>query len=86
MRNKQGKLFLAIVFGITIFIVGVLMVNFVGPEVTNARSATGLNCVNLSNISDGTKLSCLVVDVIVPYWFVIILSVAGGLLFRYLEI
>ena len=75
---------IAIIIAITIFIVGMLSVNFLKPEITRARDATHLDCSNTADfpagISDGTKLTCLVVDVVVPYFIVIIFSVAGGLL------
>ena len=70
---------IAILIAVTIFIVGMLSVNYLKPEITRARGPTGLDCTNV-DISDGTKLACLTVDVIVPYFIILILSVAGGLI------
>lgn len=76
--NKRGQtLGISIIVAITIFLVGMVVVNILTPEVTSARSATGLDCSN-SDISDGTKLTCLVVDLAIPYFFVIVISLAGG--------
>tara|TARA_R100001530_G_scaffold126389_1_gene95217 strand:- start:2115 stop:2378 length:264 start_codon:yes stop_codon:yes gene_type:complete len=81
MQNKKGQtLGIAIMIAITIFIVGMLAVNFLKPEITRARDATNLNCANADDISDATKLTCLVVDVVVPYFIILIFSVAGGLI------
>ena len=80
MINKRGQtLFLGIITAIVIFMLGMTIVNLIKPEVTNARSSTGLDCTN-SSISDGTKLTCLAVDITIPYFFIAVLSVAGGLI------
>lgn len=80
MQNKKAQtLGLALVMAITIFIVGMLCVNFVKEGVTSARDASNLNCAD-ADISDGTKLTCLAVDLVVPYFIIIIFSVAGGLI------
>jgi len=76
--NNKGQAGLAIIFGITIFLVGMVSLNFIKDEVTTARSSAGLNCAG--DISDGTKLACLVVDFVIPYLFIIIISIAGGLI------
>lgn len=77
MKNKKGQLGLGIIAAITIFIIGIVSVNFLMTEVTNAR--TNLSCASAATISDGTKLLCLVVDVTVIYWMIVVLSIVGGL-------
>ena len=74
--NKKGSFGIAIMTSILILIIGFTILNFVKDEVTRAR--TNLDCSNAENISDGTKLVCLVVDVAVIYWIIIILSVVIG--------
>lgn len=77
-NNKKGQtLGLAVIIGITVFIVGIMTVNFIMPEVTRTRNSDNLNCADTS-ISDGTRLTCLVVDVVVPYFIVAVVSVAVG--------
>ena len=79
--NKSGQtLGIAIIIAVTIFIVGMLSVNLLKPEITRARDATNLDCANVDVISDATKLTCLVVDAVVPYFIILIFSVAGGLI------
>jgi len=81
MKSKKGQtLGIAVMIAITLFIVGMLSINFIKDEVTRARGSTNLDCSNSADISDATKLTCLVVDLIVPYFIVIIISVSGGLI------
>ena len=81
MKNKKAQgLGLSIIVAIVIFIIGITCVSLLKPEITRARSATNLNCEDTDNISDGTKLTCLVVSVVIPYFIVLILSLAGGLI------
>ena len=70
---------IAIISAVMIFIVGMLVINILTPEITRARGATELDCTN-SSISDGAKLTCLVTDATVPYYFVIIFSIIGGII------
>ena len=80
MKNKRGQtLGLAILVAITIFIVGMMSVNYLRPEVLRARDSSNLDCAN-ADISDGTKLTCLAVDIVVPYFIVLIFSVTGGII------
>lgn len=73
MNNKGQTFALVFISLIVIFIIGLTMTNFLMDEVTTAR--TGLTCSDSENISDGTKLLCLVVDVAVIYWILGILGV-----------
>jgi len=80
MNRKGQGLFMSIIVGVMIFMVGVLFINFLTPEVTVVRNATNLDCSNAAGISDGTKLACLVVDLVIPYFILIIFSFAGGII------
>ena len=78
--NKKAQTFsfgIAIMVCIFLFMIGMMNVDFIKGEVTRAR--TGLSCSD-ATISDGNKLTCLVVDVAVPYFIIIIFSAAGGLI------
>lgn len=76
MNNKGQSLGLGIMSAIFVLIIGIMFLNFLLPEVTNAR--TDLNCADAASISDGTKLLCLVVGTTVPYWIVLIFSIVIG--------
>lgn len=79
MNRKGQTIMLSILFGIFIYLFGIVFINFLMPDVTTARTA--LSCSNGAAISDGTKLMCLVVDVVVIYWILLIISIAGGVMF-----
>lgn len=66
---------LAIIIGLMIFFIGLTLLNFIDLELTNTYS--DLDCTS-SDITDGTKLTCLVVDIVLPYIILIIFSAAGG--------
>ena len=84
--NKSGQtLGIAIMVAITLFLVGMLSINFIKPVVTIARDATHLDCSNSAadfpeGISDGVKLTCLVIDLVIPYFIILVFSVAGGII------
>ena len=79
--NKKGSLGLAIISAIVVFIVGLMMINFIMPEVTTFRTA--LSCSSAADITDATKLLCLAGDAVVPYFILIVFSlVIGGLTSR----
>ena len=77
MKNNRGQtLGLTIISIVFFFIVGLMVINFLMPEIDTARTA--LNCADASAISDGVKLLCLVIDTTIPYWIILIFSVVIG--------
>ena len=76
MDKKGQTLGLGILSALVIFIIGILMINFLMTEVTTAR--TDLNCANAGDITDGTKVLCLMFDTTIPYWIWLIFSVVIG--------
>ncbi len=77
MRNKRGQTFgIAIMTAFVVFIIGMVAINFILPEVTNARVA--LSCSDASSISDGTKFLCLIIDTQVPYFIWLVFSISMG--------
>jgi hypothetical protein len=78
-NGKRGSVLFAIIVTITIFMFGMLVINFVKDDVDLARDSTNLDCGNLS-ISDGAKVACLGADVTIPYLFLLVLSAIGGFL------
>lgn len=80
--NKRGSLGIAIITAFFIFIIGFATINLLMPEVTTFR--TDMNCADAANISDATKMLCLVGDISIPYWILLILSITiGGILSRF---
>jgi len=76
MNKKAQSLGLTIMSVIFILIIGFTALNFLLPEVTDARN--NLNCSSAATISDGTKLLCLVFDLTIPYYIWILLGVVIG--------
>lgn len=74
--NKGGQIMLSIYFAVFIFLIGIVFINFLKPDVTAFRN--NLSCTDINNISDGTKLVCLLGDIVVLYWIVIVISISGG--------
>ncbi len=79
--NNKGQIGIAVIIAVMIFLSGMVVINILKPEVTIARDATtGLDCSNATGISDGTKLTCLTIDLVIPYFILIILAGAGGII------
>lgn len=85
--NKKGQtIFLTVIVGIFLFIFGILFLTFINtekdnamlPESTNENGQTifGLNCDD-STISDGNKLTCLGLELVIPYFIIAIVGIAG---------
>jgi hypothetical protein len=79
MKNKRGEFGFAIVTFIVFFLIGMAVVNLIKPDVSYSRSAASLDCAN-PTISDGNKLTCLAVDLAVPLFIVLILSIGFSIL------
>jgi hypothetical protein len=69
---------LSILFAVVLFVMGIMVINFIRPEVLTAKVA--MSCSDVANISDGTKLTCLLIGGVVPYFIVLVLSISGGLI------
>lgn len=78
MNNKGQTIMLSVLFAILFFMLGIIFLNFIQPEVKNTQGS--LDCNNTSGISDGTKLMCLITDSVVPYFIILVLSAAGGVI------
>lgn len=79
MNKKASALGISIIVAIMFFIIGLTAINYITPEVTNARAATtGLDCSNSAGISDGNKLTCLAVDLVIPYFILLVVSTSVG--------
>jgi hypothetical protein len=74
--NKKGKLGIAIISAIFVFIIGMAVINLLMPEIATFR--IDMNCADASSISDGTKLLCLVGGIAIPYWILLIVSITIG--------
>ena len=74
--NKKGNVFASVMIVIILFMIGMIVVNFYKPLVDTAR--TDLTCS--APATDGTKVMCLLVDFVIPYFIVLVFSIAGGII------
>ena len=77
--NKKGQTGLAIILVIFIFLIGFGTLNIIKPEVTTVRGASGLNCIDATAITDGTKLTCLAIDLTIPLIVWGLISLLAGI-------
>ena len=82
--NKKGSWGLAIISAIMIFLIGMVVVNLLKPDITTFRLA--MDCATPSAISDGTKLTCLMGDLTIPYFIIVVFSIAGGAIMSRLKL
>lgn len=78
MKKKAQTLGLIIISSIFFFIIGLMCVNYLMPEITTFRA--DLNCATPAAITDGTKVLCLVGDTVVVYWIILVFSIVLGAL------
>jgi hypothetical protein len=68
MNKKGQQVFVGIMIAIMLFIVMVQFIDPIKTQVQDARSDTKLDCTNTS-ISVGTKMTCIVTDLYLFYFF-----------------
>ena len=56
-----------LMIGIMVFMLAMIFIDPIKDTITWTRAADRLDCSN-SSISDGTKATCLIVDLILPYF------------------
>jgi len=76
MNNKAQSFPLAILSAVGVLIIGLMMINFLTPEIDTFRADLG--CASVSSLTSGGKILCLIGDATVPYVIISILSVAVG--------
>ena len=75
--NKKGNIFFGATLALVCFIAGVLIIPFFTDDITVARNQ--LDCTN-TTITDGTKVSCLLGDMVIPYFIWFFVSLAIGII------
>lgn len=79
MRGKQGAFFLALMLGVTFFLLALALSAPLNDVVQEARTSSELNCTNTS-IEDVKKGTCVLTDVYTPYFAGILFGLAGAVL------
>jgi hypothetical protein len=75
--NKKGGIMFGLVLAILIWFFGIFFLPLITDNITIFR--TNFDCTNVS-ISDGSKMSCLATDVVVPYFLWLLASLVIGLI------
>lgn len=76
--NRKGQLALVgFAIGFFIFLLGLALINPIKDVIEPVRSSSQLDCGN-STISDGQKLTCLGVDLLLPYFIITVFAVSGA--------
>lgn len=74
--NKTGQSALVgLMIGIFVFMLAMVFIAPIKDTITWTRGSEQLDCNNAS-ISDGSKMTCLIVDLIFPYFIAVVLAVA----------
>ena len=76
MLNKKGSIFFGVIIGIFIFVCGVLFLPFLADDISTTR--TDLKCSEAVNITGGVMITCLSVDILIPYVILFFSSLALG--------
>ena len=75
--NKLGQVsLLSLAMGVFFFFLALTFANPLKEVINSTRGASQLDCTN-SSISDGTKMTCLFTDIVLPYFIATILGFAG---------
>ena len=78
--NKKGQTaMLGLMIGVFVFMLAMVFIDPLSDVISESRAAGQLDCANVS-ISDGMKLTCLMVDLILPYFIGVVIAIAGGYL------
>lgn len=75
LNKKANGWLLDIIIFIFIFAAGMILMQYLGNDVISARLA--LSCASPSSITDGTKLTCLEIDIVIPFFIAIVIT--GGI-------
>ncbi len=75
-KKAQATFFIGVVIGLFVFMNGVFFIEHFKTDITQER--INLDCASPSLISDGTKLLCLGLDTQVPYYILVLVSIAVG--------
>ena len=80
VMNKGAQVALiSLMVGIMVFMLAMVFIDPLSDVIEETRNNTQLDCSN-SSISDGKKATCLIVDLILPYFIAIIIAIAGALI------
>ncbi len=77
MNNTGQAALVGLMIGVFVFMLAMAFINPLADVISEVRGTSQLDCEN-SSISDGQKATCLVSDLILPYFIVAVLAVGGA--------
>lgn len=77
LKKKGQVMLVSLMIGVLIFMAGMIMIDPLKDVITEVRGSSQLDCLN-ATISDGNKMSCLAVDLSLPYFIIVILGLVGA--------
>lgn len=79
MGIKKGQVtILGLMLFTMVIIFAIMIIPFLQTNITEVRGTTGLNCSNEANLTTGGSMTCIAVDLILPYFIGAIILVGGG--------
>lgn len=80
MTNKKAQYgLIGMMSAVMLILFAFQMITPIKDEVTTARNSANLDCTN-SSISTGDRMTCIAVDLYLPYFIIVALAAAGGYL------
>lgn len=76
--NKKGVIAFTVLMAVLYFIAGMYLYQFLKPVIDEQRNASFLDCS--SPDTDGDRVSCLLIDAVIPLVVIGILSTTGGII------
>jgi flagellar biosynthesis protein FlhB len=82
MNNRGQVMLLGLMFALFFFIFAIAVIPVLKYFIVDARSPTSMDCTNIS-ISLGQQITCLIVDLMLPYW--VGCTIAAGLSYLFVK-
>ncbi len=81
--NKGQVTILGLMLFTLVIMTAIIIIPFLKETIVDVRGASGLDCT-ATDLTTGTSMTCLVVDLILPYFIGAIIIAGGGIIaFRY---
>ena len=77
MNNRGQVALVGLMIGIFVILFAVISISSLADVVEEQLDANHLDCEN-SSITDGAKMTCLALDLTIPYFFLTVIALAGA--------
>jgi len=84
MGIKGQATILGLMLFTLVLVFAIMIIPALKTNIVDVRSDSGLNCSASENLTTGTHMTCLAVDLFLPYFIMAIVLAGGGLIaYRY---